>query len=332
VYYTKAEDLARMANDLDQLARKYNEGAQELDRQTAGLDGVTQQLIAGGPDHWLGVSSDAFQGAWEERRARMQQVSQILTQSAQRFTQFAQTIEEHLPTIRADQAVQQSTAHMMLGPDDQKSILDEESQAQNAIVTALALFNSQLEQLAEEIKDCPQEQQPTNHLGHDGNVSKNDVGRDSASGEKTSESGTGDPPGGWKRVPQDEDPLPPDSSIPSYPTSNSTPEVFEADQNVASLYPDGELQIGWIDGVLDDTTSNGKRQFLQLRSLVKWLNNRVQTISGYATDAFRAKYFSTDAVSEASMQRFNVTLSKMGFVGTYEKVSNMIHITFTRIK
>jgi uncharacterized protein YukE len=194
MYSTKADDLTRMANDLDQLAKKYNEAVQQLDQQRVGLDGVTQQLIAGGPDHWLGISSEAFQGAWEERRARMQQVSLILSQSAQHFTQFAQIIEENLSTIRADQALQQGPPNHILSTDDRVSILDEESQAQNAIITALATINSQLEALAEEVADCPEEQNDPiygTNLGKDG-ISKNDTNSGSENGLVGKEDGAPD--------------------------------------------------------------------------------------------------------------------------------------------
>lgn len=189
MYTTKAEDLTRIANDLDLLARKYGDGAEQLDQQMAGLDGATQQLISGGPEHWLGVSSEAFQAAWEERRARLQQISQILSQSAQHFTQFARTIEDNLPTIRADQAVMQESASHMLGVDDQTSLLNEESQAQNAIITALAMLNSQLEMLAEEVKDCPQEREG----GAPGYGGPQDVNK-SESGGNEGEQGSGNPP------------------------------------------------------------------------------------------------------------------------------------------
>jgi uncharacterized protein YukE len=157
MYNTTADDLARIANDLDQIAKKYTDGSQQLDQHVTSLDNATSYLLSGGPEQWVGLSSDAFHSAYLERRTRLQQASQILSQSAQHLTQFVQAIENNLPTIRADQSLMQGQNRHMLAPDDQASILNEESQAQNAIITALAALNSQLDALAEEVRDCPEE-------------------------------------------------------------------------------------------------------------------------------------------------------------------------------
>jgi hypothetical protein len=90
-----------------------------------------------------------------------------------------------------------------------------------------------------------------------------------------------------------------------------------------NLYPNGELQIPWI---------NRFGQLLSLRSLVNWLGDDVQTIKAYATNGLREKYFGTDEFTEETMQRLNTLASAIGFEGTYERVSNMIYIIFTRVK
>jgi hypothetical protein len=125
----------------------------------------------------------------------------------------------------------------------------------------------------------------------------------------------GDPPGGWQRVPpEDNDPL----------AIEIMPEMFDNSNGLeVNLYPDGELQIPWI---------NRFGQLLSLRSLVNWLGDDVQMIKAYATNGFREKYFRTDELTEETMERLNTLTSIIGFEGTYERVSNMIYIIFTRIK
>ena len=177
MYTTSADDLARIASDLDTLAKTYTDSAQQLDQEVTSLDGTASQLVTGGPERWVGQASEAFQGAWHERKARLQQASLLLTESAQHLKQLTRTIEEHLPTIRADQSLMGNSAYSSLAGADQQSILNEDSQAQNAIITALNLLNAQLESLAEEVKDCPEEQQ--------GNANEpSDNVNESKSGEK----------------------------------------------------------------------------------------------------------------------------------------------------
>jgi uncharacterized protein YukE len=198
MYNTSADDLARIANDLSQIARKYTGGSQELDQHVTSLDNTASHLIHGGAKQWVGLASEAFQGAWEERRSRMQQASQLLSQAAQHLTQFAQTIEDNLPTIRMDQQLMQGPTSHMLVPDDQASILSGESQAQNAILTALQTLNSQLEALAEEVRDCPEEQEDGNSPGmgndpHD-NINKSDS--NAGGGPDNGDNGGGNNEGG----------------------------------------------------------------------------------------------------------------------------------------
>ncbi len=125
----------------------------------------------------------------------------------------------------------------------------------------------------------------------------------------------GDPPDGWQRAPiEDKDPL----------GIETTPKLFDNNNGLeANLYPDGELQIPWI---------NRFGQLLNLRSLVNWLSDDVQTIKAYATNGFREKYFKTDELGEETMQRLNDLASTIGFKGTYERKDSRIWIRFTRIK
>lgn len=176
MYNTSADDLARIANDLNQIARKYTGGSQELDQHVTSLENTASHLIYGGAKPWVGLASEAFQGAWAERKSRIQQASQLLSQAAQHLTKFSQTIEDNLPTIRMDQQLMQGTTSHMLAPDDQSSILRGESQAQNAIIMALQTLNSQLEMLAEEVRDCPEEQDESSPAWGDpyDNISRSD--------------------------------------------------------------------------------------------------------------------------------------------------------------
>ena len=60
---TSANDLERIASDLDQVAQKYTDGAQELDQHVTTLENTVSYLLSGGVQQWKGLSSDAFQGA-----------------------------------------------------------------------------------------------------------------------------------------------------------------------------------------------------------------------------------------------------------------------------
>jgi|SRR5579859_8286834 len=142
--------------------------------------------------------------------------------------------------------------------------------------------------------------------------------------EGGSEIPEGDPPSGWQRVPPYADPQDKFPDIPAFIPSASTPEVFDNENGLeASLYSDRELQIPWI---------NRFGQLLNLRSLVNWLGNNVQTIKAYATNGFQEKYFKTDEIAEETMQRLNDLASTIGFKGTYERKNSRIWIIFTRIE
>lgn len=167
MYNTSASDLDRVANDLNSLATTYTSNAQQLDQEVTSVNNAASYLVYGSPDSWAGLSSEAFLGAWGERKARMQQASGLLNESAQYLKQLAQTIDDQLPTIRANQAFMASAGYDNLPDQDQQSVINSESQAQNAIITALGTLNSQLETLAESVKDCPKEKQETNLGGNE---------------------------------------------------------------------------------------------------------------------------------------------------------------------
>jgi hypothetical protein len=134
----------------------------------------------------------------------------------------------------------------------------------------------------------------------------------------------GDPPHGWQRVPPYVDSRDDFPDIPAFTPSASTPEAFDNENGLeVSLYPDGELQISWI---------NRFSQLLTLRSLVNWLSDDVQTVKAYATNGFKEKYFKTEELAEETMQRLNNLASTIGFQGTYERKGTRIWIIFTKIK
>lgn len=176
MYDTSANDLETIANALSTVAQKYTNGAQQMDQHVVTLEGVVSHLVSGGVQQWKGLSSEAFQGAWQERKVRMQQASLLMTQSAGYMRQLVQTIEAQLPAIRADQSMMGNSVYNTLSGSAQSSIQNEESQAQNSILMAIATFNSMLEQLAEEIGDCPQDDQNEPYPGYRDNVSRSDSG------------------------------------------------------------------------------------------------------------------------------------------------------------
>ena len=132
------------------------------------------------------------------------------------------------------------------------------------------------------------------------------------------------PPNGWQRVPPYVDTQDTFPDIPTYTPSASTPEAFNNENGLeANLYPDGELQIPWIDRF---------GQLLNLRSLLNWLGDDVQTIKAYATNGFKEKFFKTDELAEETMQRLNDLASTIGFKGIYQRKGSRVWIIFTRAK
>ncbi|MBV9711607.1 MAG: hypothetical protein JO011_11950, partial [Ktedonobacteraceae bacterium] len=189
MYNTSANDLERVASDLDRIAQKYKAGSEELDQHVITLEGATSHLLSGGVQQWRGISSEAFLNAWLERKARLQQASTLMSESAGYLAQLSRTIEDNLPTIRSDQNVMGQQIFHKLGIDDQASVMNEESQAQNAVFMAIAALNSQLEQLIEEVNDCPEADQEGPFPGYGDNISRNDSGA-TPEGGTSGDSGT----------------------------------------------------------------------------------------------------------------------------------------------
>ncbi len=185
MYNTSANDLEQVANDLSTIAKKYTDGSQEMDQQVITLEGAVSYLLSGGSRGWKGLSSEAFLSAWLERKARLQQASQLMSQSAGYLAQMARTIEDNLPAIRADENVMYGAVFHTLGASDQASIMGEMSQAQTTILMAISLLNSQLEALAEEISDCPEVDREAGDPTYYDNISRNDAAGDAGAGGKT---------------------------------------------------------------------------------------------------------------------------------------------------
>ncbi len=176
MYNTSPDDLDRVANDLGQIARTYRTASQELEQQVITLEGAVAHVLSGGAIAWKGLSSEAFVSAWLERRARLKQASLLMSEGASYLTMMARTIEENVPLIRAEQSIQLEPIFHSMASGEQQSILDGESQAQNAILMAIAALNSQLESLAEEVSDCPEVDREASYPGYYDNISRNDAG------------------------------------------------------------------------------------------------------------------------------------------------------------
>ncbi len=156
--------------------RKYKAGSEELDKHIITLEGATSHLLSGGVQQWRGISSEAFLSAWLERKARLQQASMLMSESVGYLQQLSRTIEDNLPAIRADQNMMSQMLFSRLGADAQASLMNDEAQAQNTIFMAIAALNSQVEQLIEEVNDCPEADQEGPFPGYGDNISRNDFG------------------------------------------------------------------------------------------------------------------------------------------------------------
>ncbi len=175
MYNASANDLERVASDLDRIAQKYQAGSEELDQYVITLEGATSYLLSGAIQQWRGISSEAFLSAWLERKARLQQASMLMSESIGYLQRLSSTIEDNLPAIRADQNIMMSqTIFSTLGADAQASIMNEELQAQNAVFMAIAALNSQLEQLIEEVNDCPEADEEGPFPGFGDNINRSD--------------------------------------------------------------------------------------------------------------------------------------------------------------
>jgi len=316
-------DLERIGNDLDQVARRYSNGAQELDQHVVTLEHTVAYLLSGGFQQWKGLSSEAFQGAWQERKARMQQASLLMILSAGHLRQFVRILEEQLPALRADQSIQSSSVFNTLSASAQSSIQNEESQAQNSILMAIVALNSQLEQLAEEISDCPQDDQTEPYAGFGDTLYKNetnDGGMTSDDGNIAPESGTDLPtdnlPDGWVH-----DDLGPDNQGVSFFENVDS----EGNKVVVILdHKNNTLVIEWMDS-LDQVKE-------QLPELVSWLGDRVQTVKGFITDGLLGHLEENTRGLAVISRMFRSLLTREGFdQGVITVDGNRIWITYKRM-
>ena len=151
------------------------------------LEGAVSHVIEAGPQGWKGLSCDAFTGAWLERKTRMQQASLLMNEAAGYLSQLARVIEDNVPLIRAEQSIQLQPVFQSMNSNDQQMVLESESQAQQTILMALSALNGQLEQLGEEIGDCPQEDKEAGEPWYERNISRSSTGGASGGGAKTPE-------------------------------------------------------------------------------------------------------------------------------------------------
>jgi hypothetical protein len=176
MYNTSASELEGVASDLSQIARTYTSAAHTLDQQVITLEGAVTHVLNDGVMQWKGLSSEAFVSAWLERRARLTQASTLMSTSATDMTTLVQAIESNLSIIRAGQSIQTQAIFASMASNDQQAVLDEVSQAQNAIFMALNALNSQLEALAAEVGNCPEVDREASTPGMYDNVNRNDAG------------------------------------------------------------------------------------------------------------------------------------------------------------
>lgn len=324
-----ADDLDQAAQSLRQLAGKYTTTSSTFSQQTQGLQGAVEALTSGS-SRWAGNSSLAFQLSWNRTSQDSKNVQSAMTSAAGLMTSLASTLEANAPIIRNAQSLQQNASFMPQTTqqevdDVQKMVQQAVQQEQNALA-AITMMVSQmadkLDEAAQEVGFCSTGQDekqndnsPTQNIFYSDNGEGNPGGDGDGQGDKSADT----PPDGWQTIPPEVD-----TDHPDIPTYTPLVEMFTADNGLeVNLYPNGELQVPWI---------NRFRQLLDLRSLVEWLGERVQTIRAYVTDAFRAQYFATPELEAATMQRLNAIAAKIDFKGVTVHDGNIIYLIFTRIK
>ena len=192
MYNTSASELESIANDLGQIARSYTSAAQELDQQVITLEGAVSHVLSDGVMQWKGLSSEAFVSAWLERRVRLKQASTLMSESVTQMTTLAQTIESNIAMIRAGQSIQLQPIFATMPSNEQQSVLDGVSQAQNAIFMAVAALNSQLEAMAAEVSNCPEVDREAGTPGYYDNA-KNYAAADTGGEDASGDAGTVQP-------------------------------------------------------------------------------------------------------------------------------------------
>ena len=84
-------------------------------------------MLEAGPQGWKGRSSEAFIGAWLERKRRMQDAARLMSEAAGHLSAMARTIEEQVPSIRAEQSIQLQPIFKSMASEEQQQVMDAES-------------------------------------------------------------------------------------------------------------------------------------------------------------------------------------------------------------
>ncbi len=133
--------------------------------------------------------------------------------------------------------------------------------------------------------------------------------------------GGGDPPDGWTKM--DDEPHPLDSTSTTRPTEFGHVNGKGDHLDVSFYSQTGDLQVAWMDRLGQLRT--------HLPTLLDWLGDDVQSISGRITDEFYEKYFSTEDARQDILPILNKIASSKGFgPATLEQVGNNLWLRFVR--
>ncbi len=108
------DNLAYLAGQLHQGAKKFSDAAETLRRQAQQLDWSAEDL-ASGVDAWAGKASKSFQEAWQRYHTNTQKSANALDATSQALTKLAQKIDDSVDQMRAAQAAQTASSWLMVG-------------------------------------------------------------------------------------------------------------------------------------------------------------------------------------------------------------------------
>ncbi|MBV9711079.1 MAG: WXG100 family type VII secretion target, partial [Ktedonobacteraceae bacterium] len=108
------DNLAYLAGQLHQGAKKFSDAAQKLRTQAQQLDWSAEDL-ASGVDAWAGPASKSFQSAWQRYHSNTKKSADALDATSQALTKLAKKIDDSVDQMRAAQAAQTASSWLTVG-------------------------------------------------------------------------------------------------------------------------------------------------------------------------------------------------------------------------